>query len=677
MASALCAVCYLSRDWKPGGQIHASAGELTRRSVAEWTKSSRNGCHSCETILEGCIGFLRKESPYKPQDLSIGPPTEWGPSAFVVEMGYYKRSKQEDINITSLVVEFYMTNGKSSRQTHSVTSRHVGSTARPAINFLRAALRECEESHSECAKISPRLPKRILEIAASKTSIQLVLLEFAENSLPVYGKYVALSHCWGRGQPFKLLTENINELKSGINYDKLSSVFQDAIETTKRLGLRHLWIDALCIIQNDQVDWEVESAAMGSIFRNAHVTIAASSSSDGDQTFLDRERARSHVGISASGIEYVGTKESGPTLFIRRVLHDNIDDGSHLDKRGWAFQEYLTSSRIVQFSEREAFFHCSRGRICECGTEISKPNSAVALNDDSAGNRARGEWQAAFQGFVRPTLSKAKYLRLWASVASSYSGRDLTFDTDRLPALSGLASQYRTRPGSPDKPLDYAAGLWREQFQFFLGWYTAHKMMPATETYLAPSWSWASLRYYIYYRFGNPDHITFHLRVVDVVCHTKGANIFGQVDSGFAILKGRVQEYRLFSQIGNYYVPDALLSRDGQAFVRNDSLLELSTCRQEDGKFVQTVRRSMRYSPAPIDGECTVWIMCLMQEKKPASLEATFLVFGKPKSSSDDFERIGILHREYLDNSLQGGFNEEEEFLMWLETATPMTMRII
>lgn len=69
---------------------------------------------------------------------------------------------------------------------------------------------------------------------------------------------------------------NYDKMQAGIGFESLPALFQDAIVTTQKLGIQYLWIDSLCIIQDSEDDWQAESAKMGSVYRNAKVTIAAS-----------------------------------------------------------------------------------------------------------------------------------------------------------------------------------------------------------------------------------------------------------------------------------------------------------------------------------------------------------------------------------------------------------------
>jgi hypothetical protein len=71
-----------------------------------------------------------------------------------------------------------------------------------------------------------------------------------------------------------------------IKWEELPRIFQDAITITRRVGLRHVWIDSLCIVQDDIKDWQEQSAQMASIYAGSFITIAATSSNDSDSTRL-------------------------------------------------------------------------------------------------------------------------------------------------------------------------------------------------------------------------------------------------------------------------------------------------------------------------------------------------------------------------------------------------------
>jgi len=107
---------------------------------------------------------------------------------------------------------------------------------------------ECQKLHSRCPQGPSLPPRRLLDIDSSKHEAGVLRLV---DDLRELVKYVAISHCWGTGQHFTTTRENLQERKAGIKYDDLPQTFQDAVIVTKELGLRYLWIDSLCIIQDD------------------------------------------------------------------------------------------------------------------------------------------------------------------------------------------------------------------------------------------------------------------------------------------------------------------------------------------------------------------------------------------------------------------------------------------
>ena len=134
------------------------------------------------------------------------------------------------------------------------------------------------------------LPTRVIDVNPSSDSQNPRLVATrGENE-----KYVALSHCWGSlmeseaGKHARTLSSNIQTMLAEIPLHLLPQNFQDAVTTVRELGLRYLWIDALCIIQDDPLDWAREAAKMGDVYGSAYLTIAATSATSSTDGFLRR-----------------------------------------------------------------------------------------------------------------------------------------------------------------------------------------------------------------------------------------------------------------------------------------------------------------------------------------------------------------------------------------------------
>ncbi len=76
------------------------------------------------------------------------------------------------------------------------------------------------------------------------------------------GEYAALSHCWGMAQPTCLNKDTVADLMKGVKTDTLPRSFRDAIWLAHELSIPYIWIDRLCILQDDPEDWARESADM-------------------------------------------------------------------------------------------------------------------------------------------------------------------------------------------------------------------------------------------------------------------------------------------------------------------------------------------------------------------------------------------------------------------------------
>jgi hypothetical protein len=137
-------------------------------------------------------------------------------------------------------------------------------------------LETCKQGHDECkGDESSQLSTRVLDISGDQ-----VRLYEAQGE---YGQYLTLSYCWGKAQIITTTTETKQERMKEISWSSLSKTFRDAVIVSRHLGFRYLWIDSLCIIQDDKQDWEREAARMALIYKGSQLTIAVTSSKDGSE----------------------------------------------------------------------------------------------------------------------------------------------------------------------------------------------------------------------------------------------------------------------------------------------------------------------------------------------------------------------------------------------------------
>lgn len=213
------------------------------------------------------------------------------------------------------------------------------------------------------------MPTRVVDVGCDENEEpRLVLtadLSFRDPDLDTATpRYLALSHCWGSTMPPTATTTSstIAEPLKMILIAGLSRTFVDFIGIARKLHVRFVWIDSLCIIQDSREDWEMEATQMASIYSNAYCTIAASSSADGDGGCHVDQHCEPYgpVMLSINEIDDNGVptvqKFCVFSLFGKPIV--NVLQQDSFSGRGWTFQERELSSRILHFSKDTIRWEC-------------------------------------------------------------------------------------------------------------------------------------------------------------------------------------------------------------------------------------------------------------------------------------------------------------------------------
>jgi hypothetical protein len=381
---------------------------------------------------------------------------------------------------------------------------HTGSPAH--MRLAKFWLSGCLEHHVHCRNSSTTfVPKRLISI--DYPSVRLRLTNVEDTCL----QYCALSHCWGGATDIlNLTTENLESFLTNISLNDLPKSFRDAITVTNALGVNYLWIDCLCIVQNDSTDWTAEAAVMGKIYENAACTILAASASDSHQgCFFERDP------LSYAPCRVAGSRNALLASDFRPALQDPPQEP--LFKRAWTFQERLLSPRVIEFTKLGMNWRCIQGEASEIqphggGTFLRNDITTGSTTPPLFGEGARHDvltmhLSRVVNSFARlqpnhSILSNIQtdlrdshtFHRLWSIIVHEYSRCALTRSTDKLIALSGIAR--RVLDTNPEKK--YVAGLWVDTVSItsdtfthdLLWWVSGPKPRPTS--YLAPTWSWAS-----------------------------------------------------------------------------------------------------------------------------------------------------------------------------------------
>lgn len=225
--------------------------------------------------------------------------------------------------------------------------------------------RQCLKNHEKCNKVDRIgfLPTRVLNVGSSEAPI-LHLLVNERDPPSTSSQYATLSHCWGKTPTKKLLKTTLRSMMKEISFKVLPKTFQDAITLSRNLGIKFLWIDSLCIIQDSIQDWEQESALMEEIYKNSVCNIAATAAQNGETgCFLKRNPSLvkpCRVQIEDSRLWSSSSTHSQSFDFViagTLAGHDPVVDAP-LNKRAWVTQETILSSRIIHCTRSELFWEC-------------------------------------------------------------------------------------------------------------------------------------------------------------------------------------------------------------------------------------------------------------------------------------------------------------------------------
>ena len=355
-------------------------------------------------------------------------------------------------------------------------------------------------------------------------------LKVIETQLLQDIEYMTLSHCWGGSLPLRLLTANLEASKTSIPLSNLPKTFQDALFVVGWFGIKYLWIDALCIIQDSDDDWAHESGRMRGYYKYSFGTIAATGASNPSEgLFFDRNPA--FVPPFRALVSWDG-KEREVAVTAGGSCLDKLRE-EPLNQRGWFLQERFLSPRILHFGRNHMSWECQTELSCETWPNIVPDRvysrSSFALDDGDVG--------------MSRVLREFNSIRgLWRSIVSAYSRMALTRLSDRCVAFAGIAEEFQAVTRD-----EYVAGLWRRDLAEELLWKVDldvflkqryPKDSPArSQAYLAPSWSWLSLDRAIvlphFYLPKTKNMVTIHAAVESLT-----ENKFGAIKHGFISARG-------------------------------------------------------------------------------------------------------------------------------------------
>ncbi|ERF76247.1 hypothetical protein EPUS_04324 [Endocarpon pusillum Z07020] len=463
------------------------------RSIASLMTSRAQGCSLCRLILVPTnIGFLGHDhvafelghSDRFPDvlELRFRPSSVEGTSS-----GIYKWIDLIRINsVTYPTIRHLPHQSTWPRQTRTQASKWIT---------------ECWDRHQLCHSQLPkakrqttRLPTRLIDVGTvSRPYARLV----HSSNLSSETQYMTLSHCWGQTSSLVLRKDNFRKFIADIS-SELPIMYADAIQVTRELGIQYIWVDSLCIIQDSEEDWRHESAQMDKVYSNSRCTIAGAMSKNSDEgLFFDRAvPAATPCKISCTW------NPNHPETFLCYDDSPWIDlEFGPLYSRAWVVQERLLSPCMLLFADDQVYWECSEliaSDSCPSGLPLlihrlkSTWSSVVQCQPLPLGNIVPATEAELSLSRSNAELGESAIERLmgaWAYIVSAYTYGGLTFTSDKLVAISGLARQIRKVLDAEAE--DYLAGLWRYKLARQLLWSSSNQA--ESKQVRAPSWSWSSV----------------------------------------------------------------------------------------------------------------------------------------------------------------------------------------
>lgn len=374
------------------------------------------------------------------------------------------------------------------------------------ISITSKWLQQCCNSHRRCGLREPRpMPGRVVDISAGHEKLRLL-----KTSPGQLGVYAAISYSWGgaKSSMLRLKKHTQKALESRFKLGDLVKLHQQGIQVAEELGYKYIWIDALCIIQDDIQDWLDQSSLVPQIYGNADITIVAGRSHDARDGFLEPTYA---AGVPAAAIPYQSSNSPSPaSCWVGPRRNHEIGPAN---ERGWCYQEALVARRMIVYGSQQLSFRCQEAIEFEDGHHQWFAGRADWYDLSSLFRGKPAEYLEPgedptdlfpFPAQLDPRQDST--LARWYDITAEYSARSFYNPTDNHAAFSGTVLLFQEviarRYGRGHEK--YMAGLWEMDMVFGLLWRSLRIMDPGLPALTepkyegrvvrrAPSWSWMAL----------------------------------------------------------------------------------------------------------------------------------------------------------------------------------------
>ena len=356
---------------------------------------------------------------------------------------------------------------------------------------IQSWLQSCNQHHGELCNSPPWLGYLPQLPSLRMIDVEQGCLVKMQEQCP----YVVLSYVWGRELQFKCTNSLLPslEMKFGLvqHWEQIPPTVQDAVNLVRLIGLRYLWVDSLCIVQDSQADLQDQFPKMGQIFGNALLTIVAADGDDASTGLFNNSNIASGVGRQC--VRY--SKDLG--LLICPPDLNTVLKETRWATRAWTFQEALLSKRLLVFVDQTVYFSCRSTTWSEQRKAHSEtvPPPWTWANAPSPYaekfERLLREWSQTASWFqiYHPNSQSWFVASMWQLLVNEYSTRTLSYESDVLAALAGVQEIF-----GRIFPQDILYGMPLSVLQTALLWHprTSLRRRKDGKKKLLPSWTWTA-----------------------------------------------------------------------------------------------------------------------------------------------------------------------------------------
>ncbi|KAF7949254.1 hypothetical protein EAE96_008421 [Botrytis aclada] len=513
---------YQGTEYWVEGSIFGESDRLVLNQ-ARWIRSvleaAREGCCLCTLVVQAVAALGKEKFRGSPLTLCLE----------VKDIGGIRRysitqSPWQEPSVIELYRHTYEPTCCDSPLPFITAAQEISNSLAESLQTAKSWISNCE-SHRKCNLNyigGTKMPTRVIDVGTSNISVKLI------ETRNLSERFAALSYCWRDPtilEDIKLTQAKLSVYKKVIPMDSLPKTLFDAVIITRGLEIPYLWIDSLCIIQDSLKDWQIESSRMSDVYMSAFLVLAATEARDSNGGFFLENRTKSLQ------LPYLDADDRQHFIYACRTQNQSSDHDangrleshglhdSELRRRGWVLQEQVLARRTLSFAKDEMLWDCMECSTCECRTGFSNFESETNFLDIYLDVKLQS---SPFREAYKNTYS------YWYIMVEAYSQRPLIYQTDKLPAISGIAKLLHEMNQD-----DYHAGLWGSQLPEALLWTSKEFNEEETESEKClPSWSWASIRSGgITYDHKYKEFKT-GLELVSVGTQISGSNAFGRVLGG-------------------------------------------------------------------------------------------------------------------------------------------------